>query len=89
MPQIDPIRHWIEQGMAGVERLLARYGRAPWALGAEPTLADCCLIPQIANTERMGCDLGAYPRSLAIYQHAIEHPAFDIARPARQPDYKA
>jgi maleylacetoacetate isomerase len=82
-------RHWIAQGMAGVERLLARYGGAPWSFGAEPTLADCCLVPQIANAQRMGCDLGAYPRSLAVYQHAIEHPAFDIARPARQPDYRA
>lgn len=82
-------RHWIAQGMAGVECLLARYGRGPWSFGAEPTLADCCLVPQIANAQRMGCDLSSYPRSLAVYRHAIEHPAFDIARPARQPDYKS
>ncbi|TKC86758.1 maleylacetoacetate isomerase [Trinickia terrae] len=82
-------RHWIEQGMAGVERLLARYGFGPWCFGAQPTLADCCLVPQIGNAQRMGCDLSAYPRSLAVYRHAIEHPAFELARPARQPDYKA
>jgi maleylacetoacetate isomerase len=82
-------RHWIAQGMAGVERLLTRYGRGPWCFGAEPTLADCCLVPQIGNAQRMGCDLDAYPRSLAVYGYAIEHPAFEMAKPARQPDYKA
>jgi maleylacetoacetate isomerase len=82
-------RHWIEQGMAGVERLLARHGFGPWCFGEHPTLADCCLVPQIGNAQRMGCDLAAYPRSLAVYRHAIEHPAFELAQPARQPDYKA
>ncbi|QCP53191.1 maleylacetoacetate isomerase [Trinickia violacea] len=82
-------QHWIAQGMAGVERLLTRYGRGPWCFGDEPTLADCCLVPQIGNALRMGSDLTAYPRSLAVYRHAIEHPAFEMARPARQPDYKA
>jgi maleylacetoacetate isomerase len=81
--------HWIAQGMAAVERLLARYGREPWCFGAAPTLADCCLVPQIGNAQRMGCDLSPYPRSLAINRHAMEHPAFDAARPPRQPDYIA
>src|SRR5689334_6942682 len=56
--------HWIAQGMAAAERLLTRYGYGPWAFGAAPTLADCCLVPQIANAERMNCDLSAYPRCL-------------------------
>jgi maleylacetoacetate isomerase len=82
-------RHWIAQGMAGVERLLTRCGDGPWCFGAAPTLADCCLVPQIGNAQRMGCDLDAYPRSLAVYRYAVEHPAFEMAKPARQPDYKA
>lgn len=85
-------RHWVAQGMAGVERLLARAAAqhdGPWCFGPAPTLADCCLVPQIANAERMGCDLAAYPRSLAVYLHALGHPAFDEARPQWQPDYAA
>jgi maleylacetoacetate isomerase len=83
-------QHWVAQGMAAVERLLARDGegrRGPWCFGAQPTLADCCLVPQMANAERMGCDLSPYPRSLAIYRHALEDTAFDLAQPRRQPDY--
>jgi maleylacetoacetate isomerase len=82
-------RHWIAEGMAGVERLLERYGQGPWCFGAQPTLADCCLVPQMANAQRMGCDLSAYPRSLDVFRHAVEHPAFEAAQPRRQPDYIA
>jgi len=82
-------RHWIAQGMAGVERLLERSSEGPWCFGAQPTLADVCLVPQIANALRMDCDLGAYKRSLAVYEHALKHPAFVAAQPQRQPDYIA
>lgn len=82
-------RHWVDEGMAGVERLLAKYGQAPWCFGRAPTLADCCLVPQVANALRMGCDLNAYPLSLAVYRHAIEDPAFAAAEPKRQPDFVA
>lgn len=82
-------RHWIAEGMAGVERLLERSNTGPWCCGAQPTLADVCLVPQIANALRMDCDLGSYKRSLAVYEHASKHPAFDAAKPQRQPDYIA
>lgn len=80
-------RHWVAEGMAGVERLLARERQGDWCFGAQPTLADCCLVPQIANALRMGCDLKAYPRSLDVYRRALECPAFELAQPQRQPDY--
>lgn len=83
-------RHWVDEGMAAVERLLKRAAQTnegPWCFGAQPTLADCCLVPQIANALRMGCGLDAYPRSLAVYRHASAHPAFVAAEPQRQPDY--
>ncbi|MGN6317084.1 maleylacetoacetate isomerase [Trinickia sp.] len=79
-------KHWVDEGMGGVERLLSKYGQAPWCFGGAPTLADCCLIPQVANALRMGCDLSAYPLSLAVYRHASDHPAFAAAEPKRQPD---
>jgi maleylacetoacetate isomerase len=81
-------RHWVAEGMAGVERLLSGSGADMWCVGDTPTLADCCLIPQMANAERMGCDLARYERSSAIYRHAQSHPAFQAARPAVQPDYQ-
>ncbi|MDR8104991.1 maleylacetoacetate isomerase [Burkholderia cenocepacia] len=81
--------HWIEEGMAAVERLLARSGEGLWCFGAHPTLADVCLVPQVANALRMGCDLSACTRSIAVYEHAASHPAFVAAQPQRQPDYVA
>jgi maleylacetoacetate isomerase len=82
-------RHWIQQGMASVERFLEIGDSGPWCFGAQPTLADVCLVPQMANALRMDCDLRAYPRSLAVYEHARQHPAFDAAQPKHQPDYMA
>lgn len=82
-------RHWIAEGMEGVERLLANYGSEPWCFGDAPTLADCCLVPQMANALRMGCDLDAYPLSLAVYRHANQQPAFVAALPDSQPDFVA
>lgn len=79
--------HWIAEGMAGVERLLDRHGGGRYCFGDAPTLADCCLIPQIANALRTGCDVALYPHAMAIYTHAIAQPAFKAAMPANQPDH--
>ncbi|WP_233835257.1 maleylacetoacetate isomerase [Paraburkholderia sp. ZP32-5] len=81
-------QHWIAEGMQSVELLLQAAGSDVWCLDIGPSLADCCLIPQIANAERMGCDLTPYPRSMRIYQHAMQHPAFLAASPKQQPDYR-
>jgi maleylacetoacetate isomerase len=82
-------RHWVAEGLAAVERLLERHGSGPFCFGATPTLADCCLIPQIANAERMGCNFDAYPRTMAVYAHATALPAFAAAAPSQQPDFVA
>ena len=80
-------RHWVEEGLAAVERLLDAHGTGPWCFGEQPTLADCCLVPQIANAMRMGCETRQFRKTMDVYQHAIEHPAFRQARPQDQPDY--
>ncbi|MGR7920607.1 maleylacetoacetate isomerase [Zobellella denitrificans] len=85
----DWYRHWIAEGFGAVEALLERYGHGPYCFGEVPTLADCCLVPQVANAERMGCDLSAYPRVMAVYQHCQRQPAFQQAAPSRQPDFTA
>lgn len=82
-------RHWVAEGMAAVERLLERSNEGPWCFGAQPTLADVCLVPQMANALRMDCSLEAYKRSRAVYEHASQHAAFVAAQPQRQPDYVA
>jgi len=80
-------RHWVAEGLAAVEALLQRHGAEPYCFGAQPSLADCCLVPQVANAERMGCDLQAYPRVMAVYRHCFAQPAFQAAAPAQQPDF--
>ena len=80
-------RHWISLGFAAIETLLAgsrqtgRYGH-----GDTPTLADICLIPQLANARRVNLDLSPYPTILRIEQTALAHPAFAAALPAAQSD---
>ncbi|WP_058913834.1 maleylacetoacetate isomerase [Entomohabitans teleogrylli] len=78
--------HWIKQGLSAVEQLLKRSESGRFCVGDAPTLADCCLIPQIANAQRMGCDLSAYPRCLAVWRTCQELPAFVAAAPENQTD---
>jgi maleylacetoacetate isomerase len=82
-------RHWVAEGLSGVNALLERHGDGPYCFGDAPTLADCCLVPQVANALRMKCDLSPYACVMAIYTHASAQPAFVAAEPARQPDYIA
>ncbi|MFF7859778.1 maleylacetoacetate isomerase [Pseudomonas monteilii] len=79
--------HWVAEGLAALEALLQRHGDGPYCFGEHSTLADCCLVPQVANAERMGCDLHAYPRVMAVYEHCQAQPAFQRAAPGRQPDF--
>ncbi len=80
--------HWIAEGFGGLEQLLERAGSGNYCVGGQVSLADCCLVPQVANAQRMGCDLSAFPRVLAVYEHCSALPAFQRAAPAQQPDYQ-
>ncbi|ANN68788.1 maleylacetoacetate isomerase [Bordetella bronchialis] len=82
-------RHWVQDGMRAVEALLERYGHGDFCFGDAPTLADVCLVPQIANAQRMGCDMSAYPRAMAVHAHCGTIEAFQRAAPSAQPDYTA
>lgn len=80
-------KHWVIEGLAAVEALLTRHGHGSYCFGDTPTLADCCLVPQVANALRMGCDLERFELVMAIYRHCQEQAAFQRAAPVNQPDY--
>jgi maleylacetoacetate isomerase len=80
-------RHWIALGLSALERVLAEGGTAGCCCyGDTPTLADCCLIPQVFNALRVQCPLEPYPTIHAIHQHCMRLPAFERAAPAAQVD---
>lgn len=80
-------RHWIAEGLAVIEkRLLEEAGTGVFCHGDTPTVADCCLVPQIFNARRYGSDLGPYPTVMNIYERCMALPAFDKAAPLNQPD---
>ena len=80
-------RYWCDVGLEAIEASLAREGAAGrFCHGDAPTLADVCLVPQLANARRFGVDLAVFPRLLAIDAACRELPAFADAAPDRQPD---
>jgi maleylacetoacetate isomerase len=80
-------RHWCEQGLAALEATLAKDGRVgAFCYGNAPTLADCCLVPQVENAKRVHCDLSAMPTITRIAENCAALEAFAAAAPARQVD---
>ena len=79
---------WIHEGFAAIEKMLdKRPVQSPFCVGDTPTIADICLIPQVANANRFKCSLDAFPRILGIYHHAMKLSAFHDAQPSKQPDF--
>lgn len=76
---------WITEGFQALEALIARHGDG-WCFGGAPTLADCCLIPQVYSARRFNTPLDDFPGILAVEAKAGNHPAFRAAHPDRQPD---
>jgi maleylacetoacetate isomerase/maleylpyruvate isomerase len=85
--QIDNwYRHWIADGLAKLEAELARPGTGKFCHGDAPTMADCCLVPQIFNAKRYNSDLAPYPVTLRVFENCMKLEAFDRAQPSKQPD---
>ena len=77
---------WINRdGLSACEKLIAREA-GPFCFGDAPTVADLCLVPQLANARRFGVDVAAFPRLLNAEAAAKELKAFADAAPERQPD---
>jgi maleylacetoacetate isomerase len=80
-------RHWCEQGLAAIEARLASSGRSgKFCYRDTPTMADCCLIPQVANAQRMHCDVSKIPTIMRINEACLALDAFANAAPDKQPD---
>jgi len=80
-------RHWIAEGLAGLEAFLARCGKTgKYSYRDQVTVADCCLVPQVFNAQRYACELAPYPTVMAIFGQCMKLDAFIDAQPNRQPD---
>jgi len=81
----DWYAHWVANGLGVVEAAL---GQAPagFCHGNTPTLADCCLVPQVYNAVRFGISLKKFPRIRRVNDACMDLEAFQRASPEAQPD---
>jgi maleylacetoacetate isomerase len=78
-------RHWMAEGFAAIEAILAHDGMAgSFCHGDEPSLADICLVPQCVNASRENLDMAPYPTIRRIFQTCMALDAFDQARADRE-----
>ena len=79
-------RHWVADGLAKLEAELQNPGTGHFCHGQTPTIADCCLVPQIFNAKRYQCELGPYPAVMRVFDACMQLDAFVRAQPDKQPD---
>lgn len=88
-------RHWVRTGLESFERQLTQFaaqrkqaGAKPsvYCWGDTPTLADCCLVPQIFNAKRFHTNLDGLPLTVAAFDACMQVPAFQQAQPSNCPD---
>jgi maleylpyruvate isomerase len=79
-------RHWVREGLKAFERQLAQHPAGIYCWGNTPTMADCCLVPQIFNAQRFECDLSDLPRTMAVHDACMDTDAFQRAQPSHCPD---
>jgi maleylpyruvate isomerase len=80
--------HWILEGFAAIEAMITPelLQPGPYCFGRDVTLADICLVPQVANARRLKVPLDQFPKIVACDVACAKLPAFGAARPENQPD---
>ncbi len=81
-------RHWVRSGLEAFERQLAQLPASRFCWGDAPTLADCCLVPQIFNGQRFDVNFDGLPRTMAAFEACMALPAFQRAQPSSCPDFE-
>jgi maleylacetoacetate isomerase len=81
-------KHWTTEGLATYERLLARRAPAPFALGAEPGLADICIAGQVVGAHFLKLELSSFPLVSGLADRCFNMPEFKSSHPFEQPGYK-
>jgi len=80
-------RHWIGDGLAKFEaELTSSKQTGQYCFRDVPSMADCCLVPQIFNAKRYNSDLSLYPTTMRVFDACMKLEAFDRAQPSKQPD---
>lgn len=80
-------QHWIDLGLTALEQMIvAQTSQGRFCFGNEPTLADICVVPQLGNARRYGCDVSRYPHILRIEKNCMALAPFADAAPEKQPD---
>ena len=82
-------KHWTTEGLATYERLLGYRAPAPFALGAEPGLADICIAGHVVTAQYVKLDLSSYPVVARLAERCFAMPAFATSHPFEQPGYEA
>ncbi|WP_146591875.1 maleylacetoacetate isomerase [Puniceibacterium confluentis] len=81
---VDWMNDWMQRGLTAFDQLIDP--GTPFCFGDAPGLAEICLVPQLYNAHRWGCDLAPFSRLTEIETRCLATPAFDAARPENQPD---
>jgi maleylacetoacetate isomerase/maleylpyruvate isomerase len=79
-------RHWVADGLLKLEADLSRARTGKFCHGERPTMADCCLVPQIFNAKRYNSDLTPFPTVMRVFDACMKLEAFERAQPDKQPD---
>ena len=82
-------RHWVADGLLRLEADLSKGGTGKFSHGDTPTMADCCLVPQIFNAKRFNVNFDGLPRTMAAFDACMALPAFQQAQPSACPDNEA
>jgi maleylacetoacetate isomerase len=81
------LREWITRGLGAFNAHVERdHLSGKFSHGDTPTMADCCLVPQMFAAQRVGIEPTRYPRLALIAENCSHMSAFAAAHPSKQID---